>query len=347
MPQALAIAKQNNANPLAALKKLFEGDLKEVDRLIETHLNSQAPLVPLLSRHLIAAGGKRLRPLLTIAAYRLFQEEGNGATSLAAAVEFIHTATLLHDDVVDGSRLRRGLASANELWGNQASVLVGDFLFARSFQLMIEADSREALQILSAAAARISEGEVLQLSVCRNLNIRLEELLQIIEAKTAELFAAACHAGAIMAAAHHDAPLNSPSNALALRRYGKNLGMAFQIVDDILDYSSTDNQLGKEAGDDFREGKITLPIILAYPYCENSEKQFLKRTLVDRSQTMDDFPEILKILENRGGIRKSYDLARQYGRQALQALDHLPCHPIRDLLADLVEYCLQRHCQKT
>jgi len=220
--------------------------------LLTRHLDISVTLIPTLGRHLIYAGGKRLRPLLTIACYRLFKEDGDGAIGLAAAVEFIHTATLLHDDVIDESKLRRGLPTANELWGNQASVLVGDFLFARSFQLMIDSNNSEVLRILADAAACISEGEVLQLSLCHNLDVKIEDSLRVIEAKTATLFAAACEVGALMA--------TDKARATLLRLYGQNLGMAFQIVDDILDYCANEAELGKEIGNDFREGKITLPV---------------------------------------------------------------------------------------
>lgn len=333
---SLAVLEKNDKDPLTSLKTLLHQDLKGVDKIIDHHLDSSASLIPTLGRHLIYAGGKRLRPLLTVASYRLFKEEGEGAIGLAAAVEFIHTATLLHDDVIDESKLRRGLPTANELWGNQASVLVGDFLFARSFQLMIAANNPEVLRILANAAACISEGEVLQLSICHNLEVKIDDSLHVIEAKTATLFAAACEVGALMA--------SHKAHASALRAYGQNLGMAFQIVDDILDYCANAAQLGKEVGDDFREGKITLPVILAYPHCQNDEKQFFKRTLVDHRQTPDDLPTALEILHKHKGITKAYDLAATYGEKARQALEILPDHPIKGLLVDLVDYCLERQC---
>jgi octaprenyl-diphosphate synthase len=330
----LAAPKANDHNPLLTLKTLLQQDMAKVDQIIEHYLDSPVSLIPAIGRHLIHAGGKRLRPLLTLACFRLFQEEGDGALGLAAAVEFIHTATLLHDDVIDASNLRRGFPTANHLWGNPASVLVGDFLFARSFQLMIESHNADVLKILANAAATISEGEVLQLSLCHNLDVKVDDSLRVIEAKTATLFAAACQVGALMAT--HEGP------ASALRVYGQNLGMAFQIVDDILDYCAQADQLGKEVGNDFREGKITLPVILAYATCQDLEKDFFKRTLIDHHQTPEDFPTALDILEKREGFRKAYDLAAAYGDKARQALDGLPAHPIKGLLTDLVAYGLER-----
>lgn len=330
----LAAPHRSDHDPLLILKTLLHQDMKKVDQIIDRYLDSPISLIPTIGRHLIYAGGKRLRPLLTIACFRLFKEAGDGALGLAAAVEFIHTATLLHDDVIDDSKLRRGLPTANELWGNQASVLVGDFLFARSFQLMIEANNPEVLKILANAAACISEGEVLQLSLCHNLEANIDDFLRVIEAKTATLFAAACEVGGLMA--------SHKAHAAALQAYGQNLGMAFQIVDDILDYCANIIQLGKEIGDDFREGKLTIPVILAYPYCQNHEKDFFKRTLIDQRQTSEDLATALEILQKYNGFRKAYDLAILYGNKARQALDVLPDHPIKSLLSDLTESILER-----
>lgn len=336
MPIAASIVatNQKDIDPFASLKTLLQEDLKKVDQIIENNLDSPVPLIPTMGRHLIFAGGKRLRPLLTIACHRLFEETGDAALGLAAAVEFIHTATLLHDDVIDESQLRRGLPSANAVWGNQPSVLVGDFLFARSFQLMVESNNSDVLKILANAAACIAEGEILQLSVCHNLEAKTEDALRVIEAKTATLFAAACQVGALMA--------HETTHATALRDYGRNLGMAFQIVDDILDYCAHTNYLGKDIGDDFREGKITLPIILAYPHCQQDEKEFLKKTLIDHNQTPDDLSLALDLLHHRQGITKAYELAKAYGKKAHKALDPLPSHPIKDLLASLIDHSLER-----
>lgn len=333
---SVVASEKKDFDPLASLRTLLHQDLKGVDQIIDHNLNSSISLIPTIGRHLIYAGGKRLRPLLTIASYRLFEDGGDGAIGLAAAVEFIHTATLLHDDVIDESKLRRGLPTANDVWGNQASVLVGDFLFARSFQLMIESNNSDVLKILATAAACISEGEVLQLSLCHNLDVKVEDSLRVIEAKTATLFAAACQVGALMA--------NQTTHASALREYGQNLGMAFQIVDDILDYCAHANRLGKDVGDDFREGKITLPVILAYPHCQDDEKAFLRRTLIDHHQTPDDLPRALEILHKRQGLAKAYDLAATYSEKARRALCPLPAHPIKDLLDGLINHSLHREC---
>jgi octaprenyl-diphosphate synthase len=333
---SVVASKKKDFDPLASLKILLHEDLKGIDQIIDRNLDSSISLIPTIGRHLIYAGGKRLRPLLTIASYRLFEEGGDGAIGLAAAVEFIHTATLLHDDVIDESNLRRGLPTANDVWGNQASVLVGDFLFARSFQLMIETNNSDVLKILANAAACISEGEILQLSVCYNLEAKIEDALRVIEAKTATLFAAACQVGALMA--------NQTTHTSALRDYGQNLGMSFQVVDDILDYCAKTNSLGKDVGDDFREGKITLPVILAYPHCQDDEKAFLRRTLVDHHQIPDDLPRALEILHKRQGLTKAYDLAAVYSEKARQALKSLPAHPIRDLLDGLINHSLRREC---
>ena len=330
----IATCKKRDKDPLSDLKTLLEKDLKGVDQIIDHNLESSVPLIPTIGRHLIYAGGKRLRPLLTVACYRLFDAAGDGAIGLAAAVEFIHTATLLHDDVIDESKLRRGLPTANELWGNQASVLVGDLLFARSFQLMINANNSQVLKILASAAATISEGEVLQLSLSHSLEIKVEDSLRIIEAKTATLFAAACQVGTLMA--------GHPSHAIALRTYGLNLGMAFQIVDDILDYCAWEGELGKEIGDDFREGKVTLPVILALQSSDIMDKEFFKRTLIDHIQTPEDLPKALGILKKRNGLDKAYELASLYGDKALKCLETIPPHPIKDLLVDLVDHCLHR-----
>lgn len=334
MPQA--VHEKKDHDPLSSLRILLDQDLRRVDQIIDHNLGSSVPLIPTVGRHLIYAGGKRLRPLLTVASYRLFDQGGDGAVGLAAAVEFIHTATLLHDDVIDESKLRRGLPTANDVWGNQPSVLVGDFLFARSFQLMVESNNADVLKILANAAACIAEGEILQLSLCHNLDAKVEDCLRVIEAKTATLFAAACQVGALMA--------NQTNHASALRDYGQNLGMAFQIVDDILDYCAHANHLGKDVGDDFKEGKITLPVILAYSHCQQEEKEFFERTLIDHHQTPSDFSRILEILHKRQGFTKSYDQAAAYSEKARQALKSLPGHPIKDLLDGLIDYSLHRGC---
>lgn len=332
----LIVQNATEQDPLSSLKNLLHHDLEKVNQIITQYLESSVSLIPTIGHHLIDAGGKRIRPLLTIASHRLFndQEDGHEMLKLAAAVEFIHTATLLHDDVVDNSELRRGFSTASHLWGNKPSILVGDFLFARSFQLMIASRHPNVLTILANAAASIAEGEVLQLSLCHNLEVSLEDLLRVIEAKTAVLFASACEVGALTASHSH--------NAQALRNYGLNMGMAFQIIDDILDYQAHASQLGKTIGDDFREGKITLPILLTYPHCTSDEKFFWHRTLIDHQQGDTDLIKALDILQKHQGLEKAYELAKEYGQQAKESLQMIPNHPLKTHLLNLIDHCLQR-----
>src|SRR6478735_8808901 len=267
---------------LDLLLKLAGPDMRAVDGLIREHMDSPVPVIPALADHLIAGSAKRLRPLLTIAAARLCGARDDACLKLAAAVEFIHTATLLHDDVVDSSELRRGRVAAHLIWGAPSSVLVGDFLFARAFELMVEAGSMAALEILARASRVIAEGEVLQLTRAHDLDLSQETYLQIIRAKTAELFAAAAEAGAVSAGA-------SRERCKALRKFGQDLGLAFQLVDDALDYSGVSATLGKNPGDDFREGKATLPLLLAIARTGAAEKAFWDRTVGRREQADGDF----------------------------------------------------------
>ena len=262
---------------LDRLTSLIRADLEQVNTLILERMQSPVALIPQLAGHIIAAGGKRLRPMLTLAAARMCGYRGARHVALAAAVEFIHTATLLHDDVVDASDLRRGLATANAVWGNKPSVLVGDFLFSRAFQLMVEDGSLKVLEILSRASAVIAEGEVLQLITSNDIATTEEDYLRVIDAKTAELFAAASRIGAVLAE-------RGEAEERALESYGRNLGIAFQLVDDMLDYSAHEIELGKSIGDDFREGKITLPVVLALRASDERELQFWRRTLEQLDQ---------------------------------------------------------------
>ncbi len=266
---------------LDRLQALLADDLKSVNELIVERMDSPVALIPQLAGHLVSAGGKRLRPLLTLASARLCGYGGERHIALAACVEFIHTATLLHDDVVDGSDLRRGLASANALWGNKASVLVGDFLFSRAFQVMVEDGSLPVMKVLAGAASMIAEGEVQQLITANDTETSETAYLDVINAKTATLFAAACRVGALVA----DRP---KAEEEALDSYGLNVGIAFQLVDDRLDYSAAQAQLGKSVGDDFREGKITLPVILAYRRGDEDERKFWRRTLERLEQQAGD-----------------------------------------------------------
>ncbi|MCI0753326.1 polyprenyl synthetase family protein [Teichococcus vastitatis] len=305
------------------------------NQLIIDRMQSPVQLIPQLAAHLIAAGGKRLRPMLTLSAARLCGYQGERHIGLAACVEFIHTATLLHDDVVDESELRRGQASANAIFGNKASVLVGDFLFARAFQLMVADGAPEVLRILSSAAATIVEGEVLQLVIQNDTASTEAQYLQVIEGKTAALFAAATRVGAVVA----DRPTQQ---AEALDSYGRNLGIAFQLIDDALDYSAVQEQLGKTVGDDFREGKITLPVLLAFARGGEEEKSFWRRVLEEREQSDADLTHALHLMRQHGVIEETVARARHYGDLALQSLAEFPDSAHRRALQGIVEFCIAR-----
>ncbi len=323
-------------NELAAL---LQDDMQACNRAILTRMDSPVALIPQLAAHLIAAGGKRLRPLLTLASARLCgYPAGAGAmrhVNLAACVEFIHTATLLHDDVVDESRLRRGLASANAVFGNKASVLVGDFLFARSFQLMTEDGSLEVMAILSKASATIAEGEVLQMATQNDLSTSMERYLQVIHGKTAALFAAACRVGAVVAG-------RPERDALALDSYGTNLGMAFQLVDDALDYAADQRLLGKTVGDDFREGKITLPVLAAYGAGNEQDRLFWRRVIEDSAQEPDDLDHALGLIAATDAIGATLRRAADYAGRARDALSTFPDSRIRQLLGEVAAYTVSR-----
>ncbi|TCZ59819.1 polyprenyl synthetase family protein [Roseicella aquatilis] len=320
---------------LTALTSLVRDDLEACNRLIVERMQSPVALIPQLAAHIVAAGGKRLRPLLTLAAARLCGYRGQRHVALAACVEFIHTATLLHDDVVDESALRRGQASANALFGNKPSVLVGDFLFSRAFEVMVQDGSLRVLAILSAASATISEGEVLQLVTQNDTTTTEAQYLQVIEGKTAALFAAATRIGAVVA----DRP---EAEEEALDAYGRNLGIAFQLVDDALDYAAEQERLGKTVGDDFREGKITLPILLAFERGTEAERTFWRRTLEERDQRPEDLAEAQRLIEVHDALRDTVARARHYGDAALAALGGFPEGPERQALADIVEFCIAR-----
>ncbi len=320
---------------LDSLLALVKEDLDKVNNVILRRMDSKVPLIPQLAGHIIASGGKRLRPMLTLASARLCSYEGNRHVNLAACVEFIHTATLLHDDVVDESDLRRGNATANALWGNQASVLVGDFLFSRSFQLMVEDGSLEVLRILSTASAVIAEGEVAQLMTSNDTSTSEDAYLDVIIGKTAALFAAACHVGAVVAG-------RPAVECEALESYGKNLGIIFQLIDDALDYSARQAELGKTVGDDFREGKITLPVILAYRRGDDEERAFWHRTLEDGEQTDDDLAHAQTLIEKHRAIADTVERARHYGAIARDTLGIFPDGPVKQSLIDVIEFCIER-----
>ncbi len=315
--------------------RLAEADMEGVDRLITARMTSSAPTIPALAEHLISAGGKRLRPLIAIAAARLCGGQGDSPLKLAAAVEFIHTATLLHDDVVDGSKLRRGKVAAHLIWGGASSVLVGDFLFARAFELMVETGSLRVLDILSKASGVIAEGEVLQLTRAHDVALDTETYLEIIGAKTAELFAAAAEAGAVAAGA-------SEAHAQALRAYGLNLGFAFQLADDVLDYGGASETLGKNAGDDFREGKVTLPLLLAIGRSGSRETAFWERAVGRLEQTEADFRRAREIIVGTGALDAALDAAADYAETAKAALAALPDGPWRAALEALADFAVSR-----
>ncbi|MFL1461909.1 polyprenyl synthetase family protein [Roseococcus sp. DSY-14] len=320
---------------LSRLQDLLADDLAATNRAIVERMHSPVALIPQLAAHIVAAGGKRIRPLLTLAAARLCGYEGRRHVALAACVEFIHTATLLHDDVVDESGMRRGQASANALWGNNASVLVGDFLFARAFQLMTEDGSLEVLRILSAASATISEGEVLQLVTQNDLSTTEAQYLEVIEGKTAALFAAATRIGAVVAG-------RPAREAEALDAYGRNLGIAFQLVDDALDYAAEQAALGKVVGDDFREGKITLPVLVAFHAGDAAEREFWRRTLEGREQAEADLGRAQGLIARHDGIGETIRRAERYGAAALSALEGFPEGEFRRAMAEVVEFCINR-----
>lgn len=296
------------------LRQLTAGDLADVHAAILAGMRSQARLIPDLAGHLVRAGGKRLRPMLTLASARMFGAEGDRHVKLAAAVELIHGATLLHDDVVDASTLRRGVETANVVWGNKESVLVGDFIFAHAFELMVAAGDLRVLKILSSASRTIAEGEVLQLSTQNNLATRYETYLSVIEAKTAALFAAATECGAVIAGC-------GVEDIELMRRFGMSLGIAYQLVDDALDYCGAEGALGKTVGDDFREGKMTAPVVFALDRASADEEIFWRRAIADGRQEPEDFGRAREILTRRGAIDETLACARGFAEDAVAALD--------------------------
>jgi octaprenyl-diphosphate synthase len=320
---------------LARLTAMLETRLQATNQAIIARMDSPVALIPQLAAHLVAAGGKRLRPLLTLAAGRLCNYEGERDVQLAACVEFIHTATLLHDDVVDESILRRGFASANAVFGNKASVLVGDFLFARAFQLMVADGSLEVLRILSAAAATIAEGEVLQLTTQNDLATTEQKYFDVIRGKTAALFAAACEVGGVIAS-------RPAAECAALAQFGMDLGMAFQLVDDALDYSASVAELGKTIGDDFRESKLTYPILLAISDAGPAAQTFWARTIGEGEQTDTDLATALDLIKEHDAITRTIARASRFVDSACAALEIFPDSPMRAALMDVARYTTAR-----
>ena len=321
--------------PHERLAEHLSDDLAAVGTLIKARMASKhAPRIPEVTAHLVDAGGKRLRPMLTLASARMCGYTGDDHVKLAATVEFIHTATLLHDDVVDESAQRRGRPTANLLWDNKSSVLVGDYLFARSFQLMVETGSLRVLDILSNAAATIAEGEVLQLSAAQNLATDENIYLQVIRGKTAALFSAATEVGGVIAGRPED-------EVQALFDYGDALGVSFQMVDDLLDYWGSE-VTGKNIGDDFRERKLTLPVIKAVALADEQERAFWKRTIEKGKQEDGDLEHALELLNKHGTLETAREDALGYAARARAALARLPAHPLRDMLDDLADYVVAR-----
>jgi octaprenyl-diphosphate synthase len=322
-------------SPVERLNALVATDMQAADRLIHKGMGSTVLLIPDLARHLIDSGGKRLRPMLTLAAAHAGHYQGEGHIRLAAAVEFIHTATLLHDDVVDESALRRGKVSANLVWGNKPSVLVGDFLFSRAFQLMVETGNLTVLNILSGASAIIAEGEVMQLRSANDLSVTEDHYMNVVSAKTAALFAAAAEGGAVLAGQDLDF-------IQGFRAYGENLGIAFQLVDDALDYSGRQALMGKSVGDDFREAKMTLPIILAHARADDAARAFWHRVIETGNQSEADLNQAITLVEQTGAIQETMRRARIYADTAKAALTILPESEIKHALSDIADFCVER-----
>jgi octaprenyl-diphosphate synthase len=332
---AVVIPFESPSPSIGRLIDLVAADMDRVNATILSRTGSEVTMIPEIANHLITSGGKRLRPMLTLAMARLIGYSGDGHVKLAAAVEFMHTATLLHDDVVDESEMRRGRLAARMVWGNEASVLVGDFLLGQAFKMMVEVGSLRALEILSSAAAVIAEGEVMQLAAAKNTATTEDEYLLVIRGKTAELFAAACEVGPALGSRPKD-------EQSACRSFGMNLGIAFQLVDDALDYGGNAAKLGKNVGDDFREGKITLPVVLSYRRGSESERVFWRRTLEDGDATDTDLEQAIALMAKHRALEDTIQRARHYGAIAKDALALFPTSPMKEALEEAVEFCIAR-----
>ncbi len=317
------------------LVRLVTGDMARVNQLILTKAGSDVALIPEVANHLISSGGKRLRPMLTLAAAQMAGYVGDGHIALATAVEFMHTATLLHDDVVDESDMRRGKPAARKVWGNQASVLVGDFLLGQAFRMMVDVGVMECLGILSDAAAIIAEGEVMQLAAAKNMTTTEADYLAVIKAKTAALFSAAAEVGPVLAGRPRD-------EQSALRSYGINLGFAFQLIDDALDYGGSTADLGKNVGDDFREGKVTLPVLLAYARGNAGDRAFWQRCIADGEIDPPDLASAIIRLRETNAIAETVERARNYGSIAKSALHPFKDSPHKRALIEVVDFCIAR-----
>ncbi|WP_183901932.1 MULTISPECIES: polyprenyl synthetase family protein [Rhizobium] len=334
----VVIPLEESKNKLASVKPLVDltkADMERVNQLILSKAGSDVQMIPEVANHLISSGGKRLRPMLTLASSALYGYKGENHIKLATSVEFMHTATLLHDDVVDESNLRRGKSTARTIWGNQASVLVGDFLLGQAFRMMVDVGSLDALDVLSSAACVIAEGEVLQLSVAKNMETTEDDYLSVIRAKTAALFAAAAEVGPIVADA-------GKSGRNAMKSYGMNLGLAFQLVDDALDYGGKAADLGKNVGDDFREGKITLPVILAYRRGTEEERAFWRKAIEGGESNDQNLEKALGLITKYGTLNDTIGRAVHYGTIARDALAPLPDTAWKSALMEVIDFCIER-----
>ena len=320
---------------ISTLVDLAAADMERVNQMILSRTGSDVTMIPEVANHLISSGGKRLRPMLTLAAAGICGYEGEGHVKLAASVEFMHTATLLHDDVVDESDMRRGKLAARMLWGNEASVLVGDFLLGQAFKMMVEVGSLPCLDVLSTAAAVIAEGEVMQLSAAKDTQTTEDDYLAVIRAKTATLFAAAAEVGPLLAG-------RSKAEVAACRGYGMNLGVAFQLIDDVLDYGGTSAKLGKNVGDDFREGKITLPVVLSFRRGSDAEREFWRRTLERNEIEEGDLETAIATMRRHKALEDTIERARHYGAMARDALALFPNSRWKDALIEVVDFCISR-----
>ena len=337
MLQTISHSETKQISPLEKLHGVLKDDLAAVNPMIVNQMQSNVPLIPELASYIIASGGKRIRPLLTLAAASLGEyNEGDERIKLATAVEFIHTATLLHDDVVDESDQRRGRPSANAAFGNQASVLVGDFLFSRAFQMMVGANNMPILGVLSAASCIIAEGEVIQMASIGDLKMSVDEYLTVVESKTAALFAAASQVGAMISGMNE-------TQVDALRLYGMNIGVAFQIADDVLDYAADQEKLGKNVGDDFREGKVTLPIVVAYAQSDAQEKEFWQNSVgSEQGGQNDQLEQAMEILTKYNALETSLEKALEFADRASACLKDFPKNEMVEILKDLPRFAVTR-----
>jgi octaprenyl-diphosphate synthase len=327
--------ESHSTGSIDQLVELVATDMERVNATILSRTGSEVTMIPDVANHLINSGGKRLRPMLTLAMANLAGYSGEGHVKLAASVEFMHTATLLHDDVVDESELRRGKLSARMVWGNEASVLVGDFLLGQAFRMMVEVGSLRALDILSSAAATIAEGEVMQLAAAKNTATTEDEYLAVIRGKTAELFAAACEVGPVLGG-------RPKAEETAAASFGMNLGIAFQLVDDVLDYGGKSAKLGKNVGDDFREGKITLPVVLAFRRGNDVEREFWVRALEEGKIGDSDLNYAIGLMTKHRALEDTLNRAQHYGAMAVDALALFPPSPMKSALEQVVVFCLAR-----